>query len=223
MPPVPIVGSWMVWQVMAAWCSKVQVKLWSREGTALPPPCCPHTPCCLLYPGGTHSSYDIMGNNDAKREAWMDETNYRDNRQQADCAPLPWGWKYELHIHELAQGPSTQLSMGKRTAKQTGSKNGWRRKNTCPPFIKQSIVLSFVAETRHCEDTSRPWIQSQLFARLDKAFGTTGCIWGPVHNCQTLSSCFIRYIYRLINIAKIANAAQCLLYIVRSIYTFLIF
>ena len=128
MPPVPIVGSWMVWQVMAAWCSKVQVKLWSREGTALPPPCCPHTPCCLLYPGGTHSSYHIMGNNDAKREAWMDETNYRDNRQQADCAPFPWGWKYELHIHELAQGPSTQLSMGKRTAKQTGSKNGWRRK-----------------------------------------------------------------------------------------------
>ena len=58
----PIVGSWWrgrSWQLGAA----AKFSFSWREAA-----CCLHTPCCLLYPGATHSSYAIMGNA-AKRAA----------------------------------------------------------------------------------------------------------------------------------------------------------
>ena len=197
-----IVGSWCL--VPAGHGSLLQLQssgwaaeklLWSRrEGMALPPHTLLPPPVSGCLP---HIPPEAIMGNDAKRGAWMGQTNYRDNRQRATWGPFPWwGRKYELDIHELSQGPFPPAALYiqlRRTAKQNGSKNVHWWKNCCPPFIKPPIVLSFVAEIWHCEDTfSRPWIQSQLLARLDKAFGTTACIWGPVritvqHCCHALS------------------------------------
>ena len=201
-------GAWCR-QVMAACCScKVQVELQrscfeagGREWlcpphTLLPPPvsgCLPHIP-----------PEAIMGN-DAKRGAWMGQTNYRDNRQRATWGPFPWwGRKYELDIHELSQGPFPPAALYiqlRRTAKQNGSKNVHRWKK----------LLSTIHQAANCallcgRDMA---LWGHLLSTMNPitVVSTIGqSVWNHslhlrtcAHNCPTLLSCFIRYKFKLID------------------------
>ena len=205
-----IVGSWCL--VPAGHGSLLQLQssgwaaeklLWSRrEGMALPPHTLLPPPVSGCLP---HIPPEAIMGNDAKRGAWMGQTNYRDNRQRATWGSFPWwGRKYELDIHELSQGPFPPAALYiqlRRTAKQNGSKNVHRWKK----------LLSTIHQAANCALLCG-WdmaLWGHLLSTMNPitVVSTIGqSVWNHslhlrtcAHNCPTLLSCFIRYKFKLID------------------------
>ena len=127
----------------------------------------------------------ITGNDAKRAAAWMGrqitEIMGNERLDAHYCGAASTSWTFMNHARPL---PSCSIF---NSAKQTGSKNGVKT------LVHNSSGSQLQPPLWHCEDghVSRPWIQSQLLPRSDKAFRSTQAAFQHLHNCPGLLSSLI--------------------------------